>query len=125
MGFHGPEPLDTDAASFAFGKILINLQREVRDDLKAAQTDKVVERPVLAALVALRALLEAFPDYRFHCHAVDVQMWRDQYFQWLDATIGKIRMKPKDKIRLRENAAKVFDRVLEMSKSKTYPLGDR
>lgn len=125
MGIHGPEPLDTDAASFAFGKILINLQRQVRDDLKAAQTDQEIERPVLAALVCLRALLESFPDYRFHCHPADVQKWREQYFQWLDATIGKIRLKPKDKARLRDNAAKEFDRVLELSKSKTYPLGDR
>jgi hypothetical protein len=56
---------------------------------------------------------------------VDVQKWREQYFQWLEANIGKIRLKPKDKALLRANAAKEFDRVLELSRSKTYPLGDR
>lgn len=125
MGIHGPKPLDAEAAEFVLAQTLVSLLRRVRDDLKSADTDKVIERPVMGAVVCLRVLLEAFPEYGFYCHPLDIREWRERYFQWLDANIGKIRLKAKDKKLLRENAAKEFDRVLELSHSKTYRLGDR
>ena len=51
MAIHGPDPLQTDAASFVLGETLINLQRRIRDDLKAAKTDGCLERPVVGAVV--------------------------------------------------------------------------
>jgi hypothetical protein len=125
LTIHGPDPFHTDAASFVLGETLIGLLRRIRDDLKAAQNDQILERPVLGAVVCLRVLLEAFPQYGFHCHPLDIKEWREQYFQWLDANIGKIRLKAKDKVELREIAAKEFDRVLELSKSKGYRLENR
>src|SRR5688500_19767079 len=52
-------PYTTLFRSNALGETLVHLQRRIRDDLQAAQSDGVLERPVLGLLVCLRALLEA------------------------------------------------------------------
>jgi hypothetical protein len=124
MGFHGPKPMETDAATYVLGETLVNLQRRIRDDLKAAAADKVTERPVLGALACLRALLEAFPEHGFHCHPEDIEEWRDQYLAWFDANASKIRLKAADKKQMRELAVKKFDRVAELGEGSGYRLDE-
>ena len=122
MTIHGPDPFHTDEASFVLGRTLVNLQRELRDDLTAAQKDDVIERKTLGTVVCLRVLLEAFPDYGFHVHTADVSEWRDAYFAWLDANISRIRLPAGKKKQLRENAVAEFSRLGELSQATTYRL---
>lgn len=81
MTIHGPDPFHTDEASFVLGRTLVKLRRELRDDLKAAENDNVIERKALGAVVCLRVLLEAFPGYGFHVHTDDVKEWRAAYLK--------------------------------------------
>lgn len=74
---------------------------------------------------AYAALLEAFPEYGFHCHPLDITEWRDRYFAWLDANLPALRLKAKEKILFRANAEREFDRVLRLSRSKGYRLENR
>ena len=123
MPIHGPKILHTDEASFEVGRTMVALQRKIRDDLVEAQSDKKVERPVLGALVCLRALLEAIPDHDFVVHPDDVNDWRDQYVAWFKKNRGKMRkIKAAEKDKLLENALSEFDRVLKRAGSKTYRL---
>jgi hypothetical protein len=124
MAIHGPDPLYTDAASFVLGETLVNLQRRIRDDLKAAQSDQRLERPVLGALLCIRAIVEAFPDHGFHCHTEDICEWRDQYLAWLDANLPRIKMKAGDKKLLRQHAVNEFDRVEKLSDASAYRLDE-
>lgn len=124
MAIHGPEPFQTDAASYVLGETLVNLQRRIRDDLKAAESDKVIERPVLGAVVCLRVLLEAFPAFGFQCHTEDIQEWRQQYLAWLEANLSRIKLKANDKKLLRENAVKEFDRIEKLSDATCYRLDE-
>ena len=125
MKIHGPDPLETDASSFAVGETIIWLLRKIRDDLRAAETDGEIHRSVLGHLVCLRVLLEGIPDYRFHSHPDDMKKFRDQYLAWFDAHAKRFRFTAKQKKSHREKALKEFEQVLAYSKSKTYPLGDR
>ena len=125
MTIHGSDPLHTDEASFVLGETLVQLQRRIRDDLRAAENDGKLERPVLGAVVCIRALLEAFPGYGFHCHTKDVEQWRDEYLKWYDEKGRKrIRLRAKEKDLLREKAVAEFDRVLAHTEATGYRLGD-
>ena len=124
MTIHGPDPLHTDEASFVLGQTLIELQRRIRDDLHSAKTDSVLERPVLGAVLCVRALLEAFPDYGFHCHTRDFEEWRDLYLAWYDRESVRFPLSVRAKKKLRENAVVEFERVLVHTEATGYRLGD-
>ncbi|HVK18944.1 MAG TPA: hypothetical protein VM533_18585 [Fimbriiglobus sp.] len=124
MAIHGPDPLHTDAASFVLGETLVALQRRIRDDLTASQSDRCLERPVLGALLCIRAIVEAFPDHGFHCHTEDIQEWRGQYLAWLDANLPRIKLKSGDKKLLRQHAVSEFDRVEKLSDGSAYRLDE-
>jgi hypothetical protein len=125
MTIHGSDPLHTDEASFVLGETLVQLQRRIRDDLKAAESDGRIERPVLGAVVCLRALLEAFPGYGFHCHTKDIEQWREQYLAWFDANQKRIRrLSAKERKLMREKAVSEFERVLAHTEATCYRLGD-
>ena len=125
MTIHGSDPLHTDEASFVLGETLVQLQRRIRDDLRAAVNDGKLERPALGAVVCIRALLEAFLGYGFHCHTKDIRQWRDEYLKWYDEKgRKKIRLRAKEKDLLREKAVVEFDRVLAHTEATGYRLGD-
>ncbi len=124
MTIHGPDPLHTDEASFVLGQTLVELQRRIRDDLRMARTDGVVERPILGAVLCIRALLEAFPGYGFHCHTKDIEEWRDLYLAWYDQESVRFPLSAKARKKLRENAVDEFERVLAHAEATGYRLGD-
>ena len=123
MPVHGPEILHTDEASFEVGRTMVALQRRIRDDLIAAESDSTMERPLLGALVCLRAILEAFPDHGFAVHAADVKEWRDKFDAWFKKNQGRMRkLKSAERNMLLKNVHSEFDRVLTRAISKGYRL---
>lgn len=123
MTIHGPKPLHTDEASFEVGRTLVALQRRIRDDLIAAQSDGKIERPVLGALICLKAILVAEPSYDFQVHRDDITEWRDQYVEWFKANRSKFRkLRAAQKDEAVDNAVQLFNEVLELAGSTAYRL---
>jgi hypothetical protein len=68
MSIKGLEPLDGYEAETAYNRTFFYLQKVIDADLRQAQTDERVDRAVMGAVVAQRALIEAFPSMGFRCH---------------------------------------------------------
>ena len=89
----------------------------------AAESDSTMERPLLGALVCLRAILEAFPDHGFAVHPADVNEWRDKFDAWFKKNQGRMRkLKAAERNMLLKNIHSEFDRVLTRAISKGYRL---
>ena len=99
------------------------LQRRIRDDLIEAQSDGMVERPVLGALICLRAIMVAVPNHNFHVHRKDINEWRDSYIEWFKRNRGKFRkLRAAQKDEALDTAVALFNEVHDLAESNGYRL---
>lgn len=126
MRVSGPRPLDSESAECVYGRIFFDLQKIVVADLRLALADDRIDRAIMGAVVAQRVLLEAFPKhFAPACHTEDFIEWKQQYLEWFDANAKRIRMKKADRESMRQQAVDEFDRIIELSSSKTFRCAQR
>jgi hypothetical protein len=116
MGVWGAGTFQSDAAADFLDEQVERLCAFIREDLKSAKTDRILERQMLAALACLRAILSqtvvdeeaaAMIDYR------EVESWRDEYLKWFDSVSDSLEAPQENVARLRQNAESEFSKLLQ------------
>ena len=87
MGIWGANTFDNDAASDFLDHAIEELREFIEDDLARSDEDGVLERPTLAAVACLRALMTSnlAPERAgVIVPATKVYRWRDAFLKWFD-----------------------------------------
>ncbi len=120
MPINGPRPLDSENAETAYCRVFFYLEKIIAADLQLAESDDRTDRAILGAVVALRVLLEAHPEFGFHCHASDFAGWKSRYLAWFDANAARLQRTAAARRKMRKLAEAEFDRILQLCDGKGY-----
>jgi hypothetical protein len=110
MGAWGYGTWDGDSALGYLGDYIEKLKKDIEKNLRAnARKVDVLDRPVLAGVAMLRALIVGTGEHYFLARSKAVA-WRDQYLAWFDQP--EVQDCHKHPERFRKEAVKEFRRLI-------------
>ena len=115
MGIWGARVFENDAASDFLDHAVDELRTFIDDDLAKCGEDSVLERPVLAAVACLRAILCGTCDTRQAAVLVPrtvVEHWQAEYARWFEETLPRAGLEKPVLEAMRENARAEFQSLL-------------
>src|SRR5262249_38617410 len=116
MGTWGTGTFENDTAADFRDRVLDELRRLIDADLDKSDSDGVLERPTLATVACLRAIMAAMlePVYAREYLARDqAERWRRRYLDWFDKNSPRFGAGESVVSELRTNAEREFDRLLD------------
>lgn len=115
MGAWGYGTWDGDSALDYLGDYIRKLKNDVEKNLRAnARKADVLDRPVLAGVAMLRALIVGTGEQYFLARSKAVA-WRDRYLAWFDQP--RVQDCHKSPARFRKEAVKEFRRLIACADS--------
>lgn len=117
MRINGPLPLDSENAETAYCRTFFYFQKIIAADLVFAESDDRRDRAIMGAVVAMRVLLEANPQFGFHCYKCDFREWKTKYLKWFDANAKRLQRTKPARDKMRRLAEQEFDRILALCQS--------
>jgi hypothetical protein len=113
MGSWGRATFESDTACDFVGHLVRWLQKAIGQDLKAAATDHILERPVIAAVACLGALVASIEAARHLVSRRQVESWRREYFHWFDQQVDVLGGPDSDCVKeSRRNDEREFRKLL-------------